>query len=196
MGARTDAARAEVVASREALLDERERLEASARAAFDIPAKIRREPLKTAGLAASAGFLLMGGPRKTVRSVKSRIFGRRPVEAPPSLLPNEVERIVRDLGVEGPKVRATLEREFANYLDSTKESRKSGTLGASVGRLATIATAPLIAKAGQDLAQRLFSPDANLFDEALAQVRKREAARRGEPPASGSTGETETSTPE
>jgi hypothetical protein len=178
VGARTDAARAEVLASREALLEERNRLEASARAAFDIPAKIRREPVKTAGLAAGAGFLLLGGPKKTVRGVRSRLFGKKPVEAPPSLLPDEVQRIVDSLGAESPKVKATLEREFADYLDATKATRRGRGLGANMTKLAAAAAAPVIAKAGQDLAERLFNPDANLFDDALAQVRKREAARR------------------
>ena len=54
MGARTSAARAEVVAAREALGEEAVRLEASARAAVDIPARIRREPLKMAGAASGA----------------------------------------------------------------------------------------------------------------------------------------------
>ena len=44
MGARTDAARAEVLAAREGLDEELVRLEASGRAAVDIPARLKREP--------------------------------------------------------------------------------------------------------------------------------------------------------
>jgi len=66
VGAETDAARAEVLASRAALLDEVQRLEASARAAVDIPAKIRRAPAKTAGLAAGTAFMALGGPNHYV----------------------------------------------------------------------------------------------------------------------------------
>ena len=64
MGAQTDAARAEVLASRQALLDEVQRLEASARAAADIPAKVKRNPARTAGLAAGTAFVVLGGPQR------------------------------------------------------------------------------------------------------------------------------------
>ena len=59
MGSRTDAARAEVLARRAALSDELVRLEASGRAAVDIPARMRRAPAQTAGVAAGAAFLVL-----------------------------------------------------------------------------------------------------------------------------------------
>ena len=66
-------ARAQVLAAREASLDEElVRLEASARAAVDIPAKVRRNPVKTAGVAAGAGFLAVGGPKRVFRRAQLR----------------------------------------------------------------------------------------------------------------------------
>ena len=64
MGTEAEAARAEVVASREAFSAELVRLEAAGRAAVDIKAKVRRNPAQAAGLAAGAGFLALGGPRR------------------------------------------------------------------------------------------------------------------------------------
>ena len=68
MGEGSDAARAQVLAAREALADELERLEASARTAVDVPAKVRRNPGKAVGVAAGAGFLLVGGALWYARS--------------------------------------------------------------------------------------------------------------------------------
>ena len=60
MGEGSDSARADVLAARAALTDELERLEASARAAVDVPAKVRRNPVKAAGVAAVlAGHTLL-----------------------------------------------------------------------------------------------------------------------------------------
>ena len=69
MGTEAEAARAEVVAAREAFSAELVRLEAAGRAAVDIKAKVKRNPAKAAGLAAGAGFLAIGGPLKVVRGV-------------------------------------------------------------------------------------------------------------------------------
>ncbi|TMC65847.1 MAG: hypothetical protein E6J17_01500, partial [Chloroflexi bacterium] len=75
MGARTDAARAQVVAARAELADEVTRLEAAGRSAVDVPARIRRAPAKTAGVAAGAAFLLVGGPQRLFRRVKRAVVG-------------------------------------------------------------------------------------------------------------------------
>jgi hypothetical protein len=91
VGAETDAARAEVLASRAALLDEVQRLEASARAAVDIPAKVRRAPARTAGLAAGTAFVVLGGPQRLYRRARRAILGPK-ADMPKSLLPKDVEK--------------------------------------------------------------------------------------------------------
>ena len=62
----TDAARDRVLAARAALGEELEALEASARTAIDVPAKIKRSPAKAAALAGGTAFLVLGGPRRVV----------------------------------------------------------------------------------------------------------------------------------
>ena len=86
MGSRTDAARAEVLARRAALAEELVRLEASGRAAVDIPARVRRAPAQTAGAAAGAAFLLLGGPGRILRRMKRAVRGPE-ADMPPSMLP-------------------------------------------------------------------------------------------------------------
>lgn len=109
------AALADVVAARQALADELVRLEASARAAVDIRAKVRRNPGKTAAAVGGTAFVVLGGPRKTLRAVRHRVFGK-PDPLPPSLLPEQVDKAIRALGDDGAKVRGALEREFAAFV--------------------------------------------------------------------------------
>ncbi|HET9681948.1 MAG TPA: hypothetical protein VFP19_07905 [Candidatus Limnocylindrales bacterium] len=186
MGPRTSAARAEVVAAREGLADEAIRLEASARAAVDIPARIRREPLKMAGAASGAAFLLLGGPGRLVRGIRKAVFGPD-AELPKSMLPGEVEKTLRKLGPDGEKVRGTLEREFASYLDEKAPQRKERDLGAAAGGLLTTLLKPLTVRAGRELVERLFDPDGATFGEALGRARARQSGpNRGERGGSGS----------
>ena len=71
----TDAARDRVLAARAALGDELEVLEASARAAVDVPAKIRRSPGKAAAIAGGTAFVVLGGPKRVFRAGKRAVFG-------------------------------------------------------------------------------------------------------------------------
>lgn len=121
MAARTRAARAEVVAARDGLAEEAVRLEAAGRAAIDIPARIRREPLKVAGAASGAAFLLLGGPGRAVRGIRRAIFGPN-ADLPKSMLPPEVEKTLRKLGPDGDKVR---ERSSASSPSTSRRRRPS-----------------------------------------------------------------------
>ncbi len=173
MGTRTSAARAEVVAAREGLADEAVRLEASARAAVDIPARIRREPVKMAGAASGAAFLLLGGPRRVLRRARRAVFGPD-ADLPKSMLPNEVEQTLRKLGPDGDRVRGTLEREFAHYLDEKAPQRRERDLGLATGALLSNLLRPLTARAGRELVARLFDADDATFGEALKRARARQ----------------------
>jgi len=188
VGARTDAARAEVLAAREDLGEELVRLEAAGRAAVDIPARIRREPAKVAGSAAGAAFLLLGGPRRVFRGVRKAVFGPE-AELPKSMLPPEIDKTLRKLGPDGEKVRGTLEREFAEYLEEKAPQRSNGVLDALTGGLVASLVKPLTERAGRQLLGRLLESDGTTFGDALRRARDRQAGTGGSSAAtsSGST---------
>ncbi len=181
MGTEAEAARAEVVAAREAFSGELARLEAAGRAALDIKAKVRRSPARAAGLVAGAGFLAVGGPLKVARVAGRALRGKKE-PLPPSLLPKEVDKALRSMGDDGAKVRGTLEREFASYLDKRKPDEDRGLLGGIAGAL----TSSLVVPASRNLARRMASRLANVdeadFRNALDGVRSRAAAAGTTPP--------------
>ncbi len=184
MDASTDAARAEVLASRAALLEEVQRLEASARAAVDIPAKIRRAPGKTAGLVAGTAFVALGGPKRAFRRARRAVMGER-ADLPTSLLPKDIDAAVRALGTDGDKVRGTLEREFVRYLQDRSKVRRESDMAELVTSVAGNLFKPVSARLGRQLAEQLFSPDAEGFANALAKIRARYGSQAGDKGSSG-----------
>jgi len=178
VGARTDAARAEVLAARDGLGEELVRLEAAGRAAVDIPARLRREPAKVAGSAAGAAFLLLGGPGRVVKGIRRAIFGPG-ADLPKSMLPPEVEKTLKKLGPDGEKVRATLEREFADYLEEKAPQRRERDLGLVAGALVANVLKPLTVRAGRELAGRLLETDGATFTDALRRARGRQTGSPG-----------------
>lgn len=181
MGARTDTARAQVVAAREELAGEVTRLEAAGRSAVDVPAKIRHAPAKTAGLAAGAAFLVLGGPKRLFRRARRAIVGPQ-ADLPKSMLPAEVDKALRKLGPDGEKVRATLEREFSKYLEAHKDERENRDLGTVAAVLLANVARPLTERAGRRLAGQLFSPENASFQDALERIRARGRAGKGTSP--------------
>ena len=179
MGARTDAARAEVLARRGEFVGETERLEASARAAADIPAKIRRNPVKTIGAAGGAAFFLLGGPQRLYKRARRAVLGPK-ADLPKSMLPKEVDRVLRQMGDNGDKVRVQVEREFAKWLrERAKVGTESDAKAAAVAMLA-LALKPVASQIGKQLARQLADPDPASFNAALEKVRRRNASV-GEP---------------
>ncbi len=168
------AARAEARASRTALDDELERLEAAARAAVDIRAKIRRNPVRTAGAAAGAGFLLLGGPAKVLRGARNAIFGK-PDPLPKSMLPKEIEKTLKKLGPDGARVRGTIEREFAAYLKEKAPERKDRDLAGVTAAMLALVGKPVAQRVGRQLAEQVLSPDRPGFEAQLDKVRARRA---------------------
>jgi hypothetical protein len=182
VGARTDAARAEVLAARAGLDEELVRLEASGRAAVDIPARLRREPAKVLGTAGGAAFLLLGGPKRVYKGARRAIFGPR-ADLPKSMLPKEVDRQLKKLGDDGERVRTTIEREFANYLDEKSGQRKERDLGAVLAVMLGSVAKPVVQRFGKQLAEQALNPDGSTFADGLRRAR----ARRGgvTPPPGG-----------
>ena len=167
MATETDAARDRVLAARAALGDELETLEASARAAADVPAKIRRSPGKTAAIAGGTAFVVLGGPRRVFRAGRRAVTGA-PEPLPEAMLPKEVEKTLRYLGDDGAKVRGALERDFATYAKQAQRDR------ASVRTLLLLTVArPLLSAATKSAAGWLFRTDDEGFQARLAQIRER-----------------------
>jgi hypothetical protein len=172
MGARTDAARAQVVEARSGVEEELVRLEAAGRAAIDIPARLRRDPLRVGGAAAGLAFLVAGGPKRLLRRLRRAVLGER-ADLPPSLLPEQVERALRRLGPDGDRVRGALEREFARYLDDTAPARRRRDLLGTLSHLAGNVLGPASVRAGRRLAEQLFDPDGPSFEAGLRKARER-----------------------
>jgi hypothetical protein len=172
VGARTDAARAEVLAARAGLDEEITRLEASGRAAVDIPARLKREPAKVLGTAGGAAFLLLGGPKRLFKGVRRAVLGPD-ADLPKSMLPPEIEKTLKKLGPDGEKVRGTLEREFAEYLDEKAPQRKERDLAATTAVLLGGVLKPVISRLGKQLAERALDPDGPSFAEGLRRARER-----------------------
>lgn len=181
MATETDAARDRVLAARAALGDELEALEASARAAVDIPAKIRRSPAKAAAVAGSAGFLVLGGPKRLFGAARRAMFGPT-AELPRQMLPKEIEKTLKKLGDDGDKVRGAIERDFAAYAKEAEKDR-------GIGALATAAARPVLMRGARAAAEWFFRADEEGFQARLAEVRERaraEVAKRRAEDRSGS----------
>jgi hypothetical protein len=181
VGARTEAARSEVLAAREGLDEELVRLEAAGRAAVDIPARLRREPAKVLGTAGGAAFLLLGGPKRVLSGLRKAIFGPN-ADLPKSMLPPEVEKTLRKLGPDGEKVRGTLEREFAEYLEEKAPQRRERDLTGTAATLLGGVLKPVTERLGRQLAERALDPDGFSFADGLKRARAR---RNGVKPPPG-----------
>jgi hypothetical protein len=135
-----------------------------------------------AGAAAGAAFLLLGGPGRVARGIRRSIFGPD-AELPKSMLPDEVQKTLKKLGPDGERVRGTLEREFAEYLEEKAPERRDRDLaGAATGMLVSILK-PVSVRFGRQLAERLLDPDAPSFAEGLRRTRARQAAGASGPGA-------------
>ncbi|CAN5836805.1 hypothetical protein BH24CHL6_BH24CHL6_15660 [soil metagenome] len=140
----------------EAELDE---LGAATRSALDIPAKVRRNPLETAGLAGGAVFLAVGGPRRVIRAAERRVFpGRR--ERLETVLPKDVARAVDRLGGDAQAVRANLERDFMHYLER-KHPEEAPNARRSFWRTYDIMAGSIGTLAARSMAKRLFEAQAD-----------------------------------
>jgi hypothetical protein len=152
-------ARKRVLAAHGALEDDLDALSEATRSALDIPAKVRRNPVKSVALAGGAGFLLLGGPRRVIRSATSRIFPQRrdPYDG---LLPDEVEQILRRSGVyQEPGVREALEADFADYLRHKGRQPLPPSATTSFWRTYDALLGPLGTVGARLLVERLFAAD-------------------------------------
>jgi hypothetical protein len=162
-----DAARLRVLAARGELAEQLVLMEASARAAVDIPAKIRRSPGKAAALAAGVAFLALKGPQRLFSRVR-----RKPEPLPSRMLPDEIERTLRKLGSDGEKVRGTLERDFAAYATSSESARQKARSSLRTVMLLAVVR-PLLARTARAIGDIAFSQNPQDFSARLAEIRER-----------------------
>jgi hypothetical protein len=149
------------------LADELETLEASARAAADVPAKIRRSPGKAAAIVGGTAFLALGGPKRVFRAGRRAVTGA-PEPLPKSMLPEEVDKTLRKLGDDGAKVRGALERDFAAYArQASRDRTRTRTL------LVLTVARPLLSAATKAATGWVFRTDEEGFQARLAQIRER-----------------------
>ena len=164
-------ARERVLAARAELGDQLQVLDASARAAVDIPAKIKRSPAKAAAVVGGLGFLALKGPQRLFGLGKRAIRGPD-ADLPDSMLPAEIEKSLRKLGKDGDKVRGTLERDFAEYAQQAQKQRHQRR------NLILLAVAqPLATRAAKAFGDFLVAPDARSFEQRLNDLRSRVEAR-------------------
>jgi hypothetical protein len=187
VGTRTDAALAEVVAARADLGEQVDRLEAAGRAAVDVPAKVRSNPAKAAGIAAGGAFLAVGGPKRLLRRARRAITGKEE-ELPSELLPKDVEKALRKIGTDGSKVRGTLERDFAKYLDERAKERKKEGVTAAITGVALSALRPIAIRGGRQIAERMLDPNGPAFADQLEKIRERRRSGGGSGGSDGSGG--------
>jgi hypothetical protein len=148
-----------VAAAREAAATELDNLNTSVRAAVDIPAKIKRNPVPTLGAAGGAAFLLLGGPKRAARSIEKRLFPKR-YARPPKVLPRDVEKTLDRLPEEDRDlVRAHLERDFAAYLreEHAKDPPNART---QAWKTYDLLLGTVGARAARELVKRLFEAPA------------------------------------
>ena len=81
-------AMAEVEAARAGLAGSLDDLTSATQSALDVPAKIRRNPVKTAALVGGTGFLVVGGPRRVVRFVARRVLPQPRPDPNAGILPD------------------------------------------------------------------------------------------------------------
>ena len=149
-------ARQEVVNSRQAVESELDDLGHAARAALDIPAKIRRNPVQTVGIMGGAGFLLLGGPRRVAKAVGHHLFPQRR-DRVPTVLPKDIEATVNRLEPEErEQVRAHLERDFTAYL-KREHPTEPANARRSLWRTYDLVVGIVGAAAARELVKKLFA---------------------------------------
>jgi hypothetical protein len=162
--AQLEAARGEVESS----LDQ---LSSATQSALDIPAKIRRNPARTVALVGGAGFLLVGGPKRVIRSAVRAVRPERP-DPYSGLLPEEIEKVLKEVGLaDDPEIRRALDQDFADYLKSKGRYEPTPTAAASFWRTFDRLAGPLGTAGARILVQRLMEAE-----------RGRSRGTRGAPP--------------
>jgi len=113
-----------------------------------------------------------------LKGVRKAILGDK-ADMPKSMLPPEIEKQLRKLGPDGAAVRATLEREFADYLDEKAPQRRERDLAGTAAVLLGGVLKPVTERLGRQLAERALDPDGFTFAEGMRRARARRGGTSG-----------------
>ena len=178
-------ARQEVENARQAVEKELDDLGTATRAAFDIPAKVRRNPVRTVGLAGGAAFLFLGGPKRVAKAAEARLFPKRLYKRERAL-PKDVQATVNKLEPEQKElVEAHLERDFEAYL-RREHPQEPANARQSMWKTYDLFLGVVGLAAARELAKKLF--------EIPKEVRVEEIKEEGEAVAEAKTKEAEAET--
>lgn len=155
MAQTTAEARQELAEARRAVESELGDLGSAARAAMDIPAKIRRNPVRTAGLAGGAAFLVLGGPKRVAKAAEARFFPRRAEKRDRALPKNVQATLTRVEPEQREKVEAHLERDFAAYLNK-EHPKEPANARQSLWKTYDLLLGVVGVAAARELAKKLF----------------------------------------
>lgn len=163
MATSTEEARRKVIAAREALGGELDEFTSAARSAADIPAKIKKNPLQTTALAAGAGFLIVGGPKRVLKAAAARVLPPRKRRPHEGLLPKQIDKVVKkDAGPFAADIEGALEEDFAHYLKQKGAALKDEPSPAkSFWKTYDALVAPLGVIVAKQLGDRLVAADPN-----------------------------------
>jgi len=155
MAQSTAEARQEVENARKGVEKELDDLTRATREALDIPAKVRRNPVRTAGLAGGAAFLLLGGPKRVARATEKRFFPKRVYERDRAL-PKNVQATMAKLDpAQREVVEAHLERDFAAYMKKEHPSEPANARQ-SIWKTYDLLIGIVGAAAARELVKKLF----------------------------------------
>jgi hypothetical protein len=170
------AALADLRAAQAGAADSMDELTDATKRALDVPAKIRRNPVKSAAFIGGTGFLIAGGPRRVLRFALGR--ARPEVRDPHAgLLPDEIEQVLKDSGLaQDSEVRRALDEDFADYLRQKGRFDPEPTASSVLWRTFDRVAGPLGTAGARVLVQRLMSAEK---DRASARAAARAQAPKG-----------------
>jgi hypothetical protein len=173
-------ARQKVVEARQGVDRELDNLTSAAKAAVDIPAKVRRNPGRTAAVAGGAAFLLLGGPKRVARRAERRFLPKRAARVP-SVLPKDIDKAIRNLEPDQQaQVRGHLERDFLSYVQK-EHPKEPANARQSFWKTYDVLIGIVGAAAARELVKKLFEVPREVeieqtTDEAVADAAVDQAA--------------------
>jgi hypothetical protein len=124
VGETIDRTRVEIAAQRAEL----EATAAELRAALDIPARVRENPLPVLGVTAALAFLLVGGPKRILRALRSKAASREALaayEQLPSPMKAWVDVMTDGAGASGARAREGWMEELKRWRREPVRDKKA-----------------------------------------------------------------------